>query len=195
MMQYDDPELFSDLYKKIGDLMITLWTQMLDRYGDIFCVGRMGDDLGFKSSTLMAPETITANIIPQYQRIISLIHSRKKPFLLHSCGCIFTVMDEIIAAGIDAKHSNEDQIAPFSEWISRYNDRIGLFGGIDLNVLCGMDPKSVYTEVLKQGTEYRAKAKGFALGSGNSIPNYVPVEGFMAMVEAAKEIRKREGVE
>ncbi len=28
-------------------------------------------------------------------------------FLLHSCGCIFEVMEDILATGIDAKHSNE----------------------------------------------------------------------------------------
>jgi uroporphyrinogen decarboxylase len=27
------------------------------------------------------------------------------------------------------------------------------------------------------------------LGSGNSIPDYVPVEGYLAMVETAREIR------
>jgi thioredoxin-related protein len=31
------------------------------------------------------------------------------------------------------------------------------------------------------------------LGSGNSIPGYIPVDGFMAMIEAVKEIRRREG--
>ena len=31
---------------------------------------------------------------------------------------------------------NEDEIAPFDEWIRRYNDRIGLFGGIDVDMLC-----------------------------------------------------------
>jgi hypothetical protein len=30
------------------------------------------------------------------------------------------------------------------------------------------------------------------IGSGNSIPEYVPVEGFMAMIDAVKEIRSRE---
>jgi thioredoxin-related protein len=45
---------------------------------------------------------------------------------------------------------------------------------------------------LEQGTLYRGKAKGYGLGSGNSIPGYIPVDGFMAMIEAVKEIRNRE---
>jgi uroporphyrinogen-III decarboxylase len=95
--------------------------------------------------------------------------------------------------GIDAKHSNEDQIAPFDKWIELYGKRIGLFGGIDVNTLCRNKYEEVYREVLEKGTRFREKAKGYGLGSGNSIPEYVPVEGFMAMVDAAKEIRRREG--
>ena len=50
-------------------------------------------------------------------------------------------------------------------------------------------PEEVFAEVVDQGTRYRAKANGFALGSGNSIPDYVPVDGYLAMIEAAKHIR------
>ncbi len=191
-MQYLVPDLFTDLYKKIGDLYVALWSGMVDRYSDIFVFFRMGDDLGYKTSTLLAPEIIRAHILPQHKRIIDLVHNAGKRFLLHSCGNIFDVMDDFIAIGIDAKHSNEDQIAPFKKWIELYSDRIGLFGGVDVNVLCLLPYDEVYKKVLKDAAEFRRAAKGYALGSGNSITEYVPVEGFMAMIEAAKEIRRSE---
>ena len=120
------------------------------------------------------------------------IHSSGKPFLLHSCGCIFDVMDEMIASGIDAKHSNEDAIAPYDEWISRYGKRIGLFGGIDTDLLCRMSPDNIYEYVLESASRFRATANGYALGSGNSIPEYVPADGYLAMIRAGQEIRRRE---
>lgn len=193
VMQYLDPELFSDIFQKIGDLFVTLWSEMISRYDDIFVFYRMGDDLGFKSSTLLEPETIRGFILPQYKRIIDLVHWNNKKFLLHSCGNIFEVMEDIIDQGIDAKHSNEDQIAPFETWIDLYNDRIGLFGGFDLNLLVLNKYDDVFKEVLEKGSRFRNMTRGYALGSGNSIPDYIPVEGFQAMVDAVKEIRKREG--
>lgn len=193
VMQYLDPELFSDIFQKIGDLFVTLWSEMISRYDDIFVFYRMGDDLGFKSSTLLEPETIRGFILPQYKRIIDLVHWNNKKFLLHSCGNIFEVMEDIIDQGIDAKHSNEDQIAPFEKWIDLYNDRIGLFGGFDLNLLVLNKYDDVFKEVLEKGSRFRNMTRGYALGSGNSIPDYIPVEGFQAMVDAVKEIRKREG--
>ena len=193
VMQYLDPDLFADLFQKIGDLYVELWAEMIKNYDDVFVFYRMGDDLGYKTSTMLAPETIRTYILPQYKRIIDLIHSSGKKFLLHSCGCIFELMEDIIGLGIDAKHSNEDQIAPFDKWIELYNDRIGLFGGIDVNTLCLKGYDDVFMEVMDKGTEYRRKAKGYGIGSGNSIPGYIPVEGFTAMIDAVKEIRRIEG--
>ena len=192
VLQYTDPDLFADLFVKIGDLYVELWSEMIRKYDDLFVFYRMGDDLGFKSATLLEPDTIRQHILPQYRRIIDITHRANKKFLLHSCGNIFEIMDDIISLGIDAKHSNEDGIAPFDVWIEKYNDRIGLFGGIDVNTLCLQTYEEVFELVLEKGKRFRGMAKGYGLGSGNSIADYVPVEGFMAMVEAVKTLRRNE---
>jgi uroporphyrinogen decarboxylase len=192
LMMVDDPDLFADLYRKIGDLLETLWAEFLDKFGDVYVVCRIGDDMGFKSAPLMSPATLKEHVVPQYRRLVKLIHDSGHPFLLHSCGCIFDVMDDLIAAGIDAKHSNEDAIAPYDEWIRRYGGRIGLFGGIDTDRLCRMKPDDIYAFVLEEGKRFRQAAKGYALGSGNSIPGYVSTEAYLAMIRAGERIRMEE---
>ncbi|TFG58822.1 MAG: hypothetical protein E4H36_14930, partial [Spirochaetales bacterium] len=128
----DDPDVYAGLFEKMGDVFMEIWTRFLPAYGDMLALGRFGDDLGYKGGTLLDPADIRTIIIPQYRRIIDLIHASGKPFLLHSCGNIFGIMPDLIeSAGINAKHSNEDVIAPFPEWVKRYGDRIGNFGGVD----------------------------------------------------------------
>lgn len=192
VMQYTDPDLFRDLFLRIGELYEQLWTEMLQRYGDLFVFCRMGDDLGFKTSTLLEPDTIRKHILPQYKRVIDIVHRAGKHFLLHSCGNIFGLMEDIISLGIDAKHSNEDEIAPFEKWIELYADRIGLFGGIDVNILSLNPYDEVYRIVLEKGRKYRASARGYGIGSGNSIADYVPDEGFQAMIDAVNVLREEE---
>lgn len=189
-MKTDDPELFADLYRKIGDLLVEIWTVFLKQYASQYAVCRMGDDLGFKTTTLVSPEVIREHVLPQYRRVIDLVHGAGLPFLWHSCGNIFSVMDDVIALGIDAKHSNEDVIAPFDTWIARYSDRIGLLGGIDVDLLCKNSPAEVFDKVVEMGGRFRREANGYALGSGNSIPDYVPVEAYLAMVRAVHHIRE-----
>ena len=100
LLHHDDPELYAALFRKIGDLMTCLWSELLRRYADLFAVCRMGDDLGFKTSMLIRPEHAILHVIPQYRRVIEIVHRAGKPFLWHSCGCIFPVMDAVIDAGI-----------------------------------------------------------------------------------------------
>lgn len=189
LISLDDPELYHDLFCAVGSMMSKIWDEFLKRFGDIYAISRFGDDLGFKSSTLLAPEDIKTHIVPQYKRIVSVVHSHGKPFLYHSCGNNFAVMDDIInVAKIDSKHSNEDNIAPFSEWVDRYGDRIGNFGGVDMDHLCSKTEQEI-TEIVHDVMSYCKGKGGFALGSGNSIPEYVPPEGYLAMVNAARAFR------
>ncbi len=189
-IQVDDPELYADIFRRVGDTMVAVWSEFLPRYGDLYVACRFGDDLGHKTSLLTNPRTIRDHVIPQYKRVIDVIHAAGKPFLWHSCGCIFEVMEDVLALGIEAKHSNEDAIAPFDTWIERYGDRIALVGGFDLDVLCRHTPEEVYARVLEDGARFRAKARGYALGSGNSIPEYVPPENYLAMVRAGQQLRR-----
>lgn len=191
-MQVDDPSLYAELFMRIGDLMDACWAWFLPRYGRHFSACRFGDDLGFKASLLTNPRTVRHHILPQYRRIIDRVHAAGKRFLWHSCGNIFGVMEDVIALGIDAKHSNEDAIAPFDRWIADYGARIGLLGGFDMDVLCTATPEEMYDRVLEDGRRYRAMARGYALGSGNSIPDYVPVDNYLAMIRAAQALRTEE---
>ncbi|MCK5136746.1 MAG: hypothetical protein KAR19_13230 [Bacteroidales bacterium] len=67
-----------------------------------------------------------------------------------------------------------------------------MFGGIDVDLLCQNPYDKVNRQVLDKGSAFRASARGWGLGSGNSIPEYLPVDGYMGMIDAAREIRRRE---
>ena len=194
MMRADDPGLYAELFRAVGDMSVAVWRRFLDRHGGDFAVFRFGDDLGYKASTMLAPADIRTHIVPQYRRIVALVHDFGGPFLLHSCGNIFAVMEDMISVvGIDAKHSNEDEIAPFTDWVERYGARIGNFGGIDMDQLCRLSPAEVERSV-RNIIERVEGHGGIAISSGNSIPDYVPVENYKAMVRAVRLHRGEKGV-
>lgn len=185
----DDPELYEELFEKIAETNYKIWQQFMREFGDIYCVLRFGDDLGYKSSTMLAPMDVKKHIIPKYRRFTDLVHSYNKPFLLHSCGNIFDVMEDIITVGgINAKHSNEDQIAVFPKWVELYGDRIGNFGGIDTDAVCRLT-KPELKDYIHNVLEKCVGHGGFAFSSGNSIPDYVPVENYITMIEILREWR------
>ncbi len=98
-------------------------------------------------------------------------------------------MDEIIeVTGIDAKHSNEDGIAPFSRWVEDYGQRIGNFGGLDMDVIC-RSSEEVLRKYIGGKIEPLMDFNGLAIGSGNQIADYVPPENFQVMVDEVRKIR------
>ena len=191
-MKYDDPELYAALFNKMGDISLQIWTRFMQEYSEHYCVLRFGDDLGFKTNTLLSADDIRRHIIPQYKKIVDLVHSYNKPFLLHSCGYLFDVMPDLIRdAGINAKHSNEDIIGRFPVWVEKYGSQIGNFGGIDTDAICGLSTTQVreyVNDVLNECAQYEY-AGGIAFGSGNSIPGYVDVNSYVEMTNAVRVYR------
>jgi len=191
-LQADDPGLFAELFRRIGDLMAGIWRASW--YSTPIPLPSAGSAMTWASRRARSSPRVSSGSTSSHSTggSSNLIHVADRPFLWHSCGCIFSVMDDVIGLGIQAKHSNEDCIAAYEQWIERYGDRIGLLGGIDLDILCVKTPDEVCKLVLERGTKVPRLALGYALGSGNSIPDYVPVEVYLAMIRAAQAIRADE---
>ena len=63
LMMYDDEELFAQLFQKVGETNLKIWQRFMKEYGDIYCVLRFGDDMGYRSNTLMSADTLRKFVI------------------------------------------------------------------------------------------------------------------------------------
>ncbi len=177
---YDEPSLIHDMFKEVGRRVL----EYFDTIASFDCVGalRYGDDLGFKTQLLLPPQAFVTYLLPWHKKIVAAAHARGKPIILHSCGNLSALIDQIIDTGWDARHSFEDVIEPVWEAKRKYGSRIAHLGGFDMVKLPSMSTEEVraHTRLL---IERCAPGGGWALGSGNSIPEYVPVANFIAMLE------------
>lgn len=181
---YEDPELVDELFSRIGDVLVGA----AERIASMEFVGAycFGDDLGYKTATIFSPKLLRKFVFPWYRKIAQTVHAAGKLFILHSCGNLEAVMDDIIDAGVDAKHSFEDVILPVIEVKKRWGNRISIFGGIDVDFLCHATPEEVRNRTLRT-LKLCAPGGGYALGTGNTVTNYVPVKNYIAMIEAGNE--------
>ena len=182
-MLIDDPGLVQDIVDAIGSRLVGHY-QMVAQFDT---VGAMisNDDWGFKTQTMLSPEDMRKYIIPWHRKIAQTIHASGRPAILHSCGNLDAVMDDIIDdIGYEAKHSYEDTIIPVEEAYEKWGRRIAILGGIDLDFIC-RNPPALVRERSRKMLERASERGGYALGSGNSIPEYVPQDGYLAMISAA----------
>jgi len=183
----DDPALVQAVADRVGEMLVGIFSTVADMPG----VGALwlGDDMGFKTATMISPELMRRYVFPWQKKIAAIAHAHDMPFLLHSCGNLDAIMDDLIDdVGIDAKHSFEDTILPVAEAKRRYGKRVALLGGVDVDMLCrsSEDDVRAYT---RRVIEACAPGGGWALGTGNSVANYIPVRNYLAMLDEGRRFR------
>jgi uroporphyrinogen decarboxylase len=179
----DEPELVDAVIAKVAGLIYRVVEDIMTEpnVGGVF----MGDDLGFYSGTFVSPKVLREKFLPRIKQIVELTHAAGGVFVLHTCGNMYAVMDDLVAMGVDAKHSYEDKIMPVEKVYERWGDRIGIIGGVDMDLLA----KGSEGEVRKRTREIldRCASKGrYVLGTGNSVANYVPLRNYSAMLDEGR---------
>jgi len=185
IMVLEDPDLAGEVFDAIGQRILRYF-EICAQYDSVGALCS-NDDWGFKTQTMLATDQMRHYVFPWHTRFVEVAHAAGKPVFLHSCGNLNAVMDDVIDdMKFDGKHSFEDVIMPVEEAYERWGDRIAILGGIDVDFVCRATPEDVYRRS-KAMLERAAGRGGYALGTGNSVPDYVPDENFFAMVRAATD--------
>jgi uroporphyrinogen decarboxylase len=180
---HDQPDLVAAVADRLGGIMLDFYRQLVELPNLVAVFP--GDDMGFRSATLLPPAALRTYVLPWHKKFARLAHDRGRPYFLHSCGNLDAIMADLIDdVGIDAKHSFENAIRPVAEFQTEFGRRIGVLGGLDVDVLARSSPEGVRAEVRRLAGLCGPRGR-FAIGSGNSIPSFVPVENYLAMVDEA----------
>jgi uroporphyrinogen decarboxylase len=184
MLLFDNPKLAGKIFAAIGDRLVKYY-KICASYESVGAL-ISNDDWGFKTQTMLSPADMRKFVLPWHKKIVDTIHNAGKQVILHSCGKLDEVMDDIIEIGYDAKHSYEDIIEPVESFYKRMSDKIAVVGGIDLNFIIN----SSELEIAKRSKDMlnmSEKKGGYALGTGNSVPDYVPDENYFAMIDVVRK--------
>ncbi len=189
LLLYDDPGLVRAVVDRVGQIIYDAF-RVFCEMESVFALW-LGDDMGFKTATLLQPQHLRNYILPWHQRYAELAHRSGRLFLLHSCGHVEAVMPDLIEdVRIDAKHSFEDVIVPVEEFKRRWGTRVAVLGGVDVDLLSRGTQEEVRCRT-RQILESCAPGGGYGCGSGNSITNYMPTENYLAMLETVHRFNGR----
>ena len=189
LLLYDDPDLVRAVVDRVGQTIYDAF-QGFCQMESVFAIW-LGDDMGFKTATLLQPQHLRQYILPWHKRYAELAHQTGRLFLLHSCGHVEAVMPDLIEdVRIDAKHSFEDVIVPVEEFKRRWGTRVAVLGGVDVDLLSRGTEADVRRRT-EQILTACAPGGGYACGSGNSITNYMPTANYLAMLESIHRFNGR----
>jgi len=177
---YDEPDLVKAVFNAWGEIIYELYESAIsmENVGGIF----HADDLGYKTATMLKPNILRKLVFPWFEKYASLAHKYGKMYWYHCCGNVLEVMEDLIEdVKIDAFHSFQDVIIPVGEFKKRYGDKIAVLGGVDMDKLARLNGDDLRKYV--RGVLNECMPGRYALGSGNTIANYIPVKNYLIMLE------------
>jgi len=180
-----DTELISRMFDKVGQLGY----EVLDRISRHPAVGVIGhaDDLAYKTGLMIGPTYLRRYLFPWVERYATLCHERGLPYVFHSDGCVYRVIDDLIACGIDALHPIEPAAMDIVELKAKYGKRLCLCGNVDMDFPLSRGTPDDVREAVRYLLHNVAPGGSYAIGSGNGISAWIPFDNYQALRTASLE--------
>lgn len=181
------------LMERFADVWIRIAQNALKQVGHLVDVVFWGDDYGMQQAPLFRPQLFTDLVKPINQRMISAVRELTEArILLHSCGSVYPMINDLIDIGIHAL--NPVQVSASNMEPERlkneFGDRLAFWGGIDTqDVLPFRSPEEVRAEV-RHLIEVLGEGGGYVLATVHNIQNGVPPENIVAMFDECLGFRR-----
>jgi uroporphyrinogen decarboxylase len=180
----------------IGGIVETQFSNLslyLEAVGNYVQIIQFGDDLGMQDRPMMSRNMYQKYLMPGHQKLFQHVHQNSTcAVFLHSCGSIYPLIPDLIAAGVDilnpvqtsAKNMDPKQLK------DEFGDQITFWGGgcDTQHVLPFAGPDEVAQHV-RERVEIFAPGGGFVFNPIHNIQADVPPENIISMFDTARASR------
>jgi len=150
-----------------------------------------GDDYANKTGPLMSPAQLREFVLPYMAKAVETSHRLGLPFIKHTDGNIWRIVDMLVDSGIDGLDPLEPVARMDIGEVKRaYGDRICVVGNVDCSHLLQFGTVEDVTEAVKETIAKGSPGGGHILASSNSIHPGVNPDNYVAMVRAARKYGK-----
>jgi len=184
MAYVTEPELAHRLGRVVTDYKRRVFERAAELGADVLLTG---DDYANRKAPIMSPDHFRQLCLPYLKEMVETAHRCGKPFIKHTDGNLWPILDDIVDAGIDAL----DPIEPIAgmdigEVKARYGDRIAVCGNVDCGELLSRGSVEEVVEAVKETIAKASPGGGHILASSNSIHPAVRPQNYKAMAEAGR---------
>jgi uroporphyrinogen decarboxylase len=179
---YMQEELVSRVIQRVGEIQIQ-GAKELSRVANLGALWVV-DDLCYGTGPIIDPKFFRKYVFPWYEELGALAKKQGLLFFFHSDGNLWPIMDDLVSIGFDAIHPIDPTSMDIREVKARVGKKLGIMGNIHTDLLNRGTPEQV-RKLTRETIRDIAPGGGFALGSGNSVPNWARFENYQAMRETA----------
>ncbi len=148
-----------------------------------------GDDYAFANGPFMSPKQFKAFVYPYLRKLIRAVHRRGAPFIKHTDGMIWPIMDLILDAGPEVLNPIQTEAGMMLEDVkARLGDRIALMGNVDCGPVMHFGSVQDVTREVSRCIHQGATGGGYILSSSNTIYRGTRPQNLLAMASATRHL-------
>jgi len=175
---YDNYSLVRKVLNKVGQIQFGVFNRVLEQPSvEAYWVV---DDIAYSTGLILSRDILDENVFPWYKKMGDICRKRDIPFIFHSDGTLWEVMDTLIECGFTAFHPIEPKAMDIIEVHKKYGGKICLLGNIELDILIRGNPEDA-REMVLSNLKNIAPDGFYAAGSSNSVTREVPLENYLSM--------------
>ena len=149
-----------------------------------------GDDVAMQTGLLMSRKMWRQWFRPRLARVIEAARAEKPDIIIeyHSDGKINDLIPDLIETGIDVLNPVQPECVDHAWAKQTFGDRLAFSGGLGVqSVLPFGTPEEVYNHTRTAIQTLGQGGTGFIVGPSHVIERDVPLENFLAMIQAMDE--------
>ncbi len=181
---YDDPGLIEEMSVKLCAFWTEVGLAAVEAGADALFIA---NDMGLNTGTLVSPDLLRKYFIPPFAVQVRRLKQSGAKVILHSCGNINAVLDDLVESGIDGLNNLQVSAGMDIAAVKKvYGDRITLIGNVDAtNVMTSEEPK-VIEDAVRDLVGKIAPGGGFVLATDHSFHMGIPPKNVDVFLEAAR---------
>lgn len=144
---------------------------------------RFGDDWGQQRGLIMGIDLWREFIKPRIKQMYQLVKSKGKYVMIHCCGKVDELFDELIECGLDIFNPFQPEVMDVFEIKKRYGDRLCFYGGISIQRTLPYGTVQEVKGEVQRLIDVVGENGGYIASPSHDIPADAKPENIAAMVE------------
>lgn len=178
----EHPAFVHELLGTIADYNIAQTREAL-KY-DIDAV-YFGDDWGQQHGLQMGYRHWHTFIYPQLRRMYAVVREAGKQVMIHSCGDVDELFDDLVAAGLGCFNPFQPEVMDVFGLLPEYHGRLAFHGGLSTQRTLPFGSVEDVRAETRRLIELGANG-GYVLAPAHDVEGDVPLENMLAMMEVVQ---------
>lgn len=145
------------------------------------------DDYSGNHGPFMGPDRFRRFVAPTIERQVAAAHARGGLFIKHTDGNVWSILDDLVATGIDGWHGIQPNIGMDLRLLKEQcGDRLCFFGGLNCETLIEGTPETARAEVA-YAIRHAAPGGGLVIATGNVLQPGTSLRNYLAARQATRD--------